>query len=188
MKRVPKTGLRALALMALLCAMSDTTPAGDRLVVFAVNYPLQYFAERIGGEHVEVVFPAPETVDPAVWVPDEPTVRRYRKADLVLLNGAGYAKWVKNASLPRHRQVDTSAAFADGYLPLEDVTIHSRAPRAAHGKSGIASVTWLDLYQAAEQAEAVKEALTRKRPPAAGCLAVLCRAGYRPGGDLLEES
>ena len=29
------------------------------LTVYVVNYPLQYFAERIGGEHVEVVFPAP---------------------------------------------------------------------------------------------------------------------------------
>ena len=35
------------------------------LVVAAVNYPLAYMAERIGGDEVEVRFPAPPDVDPA---------------------------------------------------------------------------------------------------------------------------
>jgi zinc transport system substrate-binding protein len=164
LKRVPKTGLQALALTVLLSAIPDSTPAGDRLVVMTVNYPLQYFAERIGGDHVEAVLPAPEIVDPAVWFPDEATVRRYRRADLVLLNGAGYAKWVENASLPRHRQVNTSASFADGYLPVENVTIHSQGSDAGNGNTGTASTTWLDFYQAAQQAEAIMEALADRRP------------------------
>ena len=41
----------------------------DMLVVYAVNYPLAYFAERIGGDLVEVVFPAPVDEDPAFWNP-----------------------------------------------------------------------------------------------------------------------
>ena len=44
------------------------------LSVFAVNYPLAWFAERIGGEHVRVHFPAPPDVDPAFWTPDAETV------------------------------------------------------------------------------------------------------------------
>ena len=35
------------------------------LRVAVVNYPLQYFAERLGGDLVEVVFPASLDVDPA---------------------------------------------------------------------------------------------------------------------------
>jgi len=35
------------------------------LSVYTVNYPLQYFAEKIGGEYVDVQFPAPSDVDPA---------------------------------------------------------------------------------------------------------------------------
>ena len=75
--------------------------AADRFTVYTVNYPLQYFAERIGAEHVEVAFPAPSGVDPAFWKPDSDILRQYQQADLVLLNGAGYAGWVEKVSLPR---------------------------------------------------------------------------------------
>ena len=66
--------------------------AGEQLTACVVNYPLQYFAERIGGEHINVVFPAPADVDPAYWMPDTPTITAYQQADLILLNGARYAK------------------------------------------------------------------------------------------------
>ena len=51
-------------------------PAGDPsgpLSVYVVNYPLQYFAERIGGGHVDVRFPAPPDQDPAFWNPSDDT-------------------------------------------------------------------------------------------------------------------
>ena len=41
----------------------------DTLVIYTVNYPLAFFAERIGGDLVEVVFPAPVDEDPAFWSP-----------------------------------------------------------------------------------------------------------------------
>ena len=37
----------------------DDVSASGTLSVYVVNYPLKYFAERIGGERVEVHFPAP---------------------------------------------------------------------------------------------------------------------------------
>ncbi|NOR22955.1 MAG: zinc ABC transporter solute-binding protein, partial [Desulforhopalus sp.] len=82
--------------------------AEERFDIYTVNYPLAYFAERIGGEHINVVFPAPPDVDPAFWIPDEATVRKYQQADLIILNGADYAKWTKKVSLPLLRTIDTS--------------------------------------------------------------------------------
>jgi hypothetical protein len=79
-----------------------------KLTVYVVNYPLKYFAKRIGGEHIEVVFPAPADVDPAYWNPDVDTISAYQQADLIFLNGAGYAKWVDKVSLPRSKLVNTS--------------------------------------------------------------------------------
>lgn len=38
--------------------------------VYTVNYPLAYFAERIAGDSVNVVFPTPPDIDPAFWSPD----------------------------------------------------------------------------------------------------------------------
>ncbi|MEE9607579.1 MAG: hypothetical protein V3U03_07545, partial [Myxococcota bacterium] len=59
-----------LALTALACADRDReAPAAAEpeapLSVYVVNYPLQYFAEWIGGEQVVVTFPAPPGSDPA---------------------------------------------------------------------------------------------------------------------------
>ena len=138
--------------------------AAGQLTVYTVNYPLQYFAQRIAGEHAEVVFPAPPQVDPAFWMPDKQTIRDYQEADLVLLNGAGYAKWVKKVSLPRLRQVDTSASFAGSYIAVQNTVTHSHGPAGDHSHAGTAFTTWLDFYQAVQQAESVMQALAEKQP------------------------
>jgi zinc transport system substrate-binding protein len=81
--------------IAASASLSDAgSSSSDKLVVYVVNYPLKYFAERIGGKHVKVVFPAPADEDPAYWMPDAKTITSYQRADLILLNGANYAKWV----------------------------------------------------------------------------------------------
>lgn len=148
-------------LVTAICAQ-----AADKLAVYTVNYPLAYFAERIGGEQVEVVFPAPADVDPAYWMPDQKTIADYQQADLILLNGANYAKWVGKVSLPRGKMVDTSRKFKARYLYAEDVTTHSHGAAGAHAHESLAFTTWLDLSLAKLQAEAIYKAFARKRPQA----------------------
>jgi zinc transport system substrate-binding protein len=138
--------------------------AAEQLTVYVVNYPLQYFAERIGGEHVKVVFPAPAEVDPAFWTPDIPTINAYQQADLILLNGATYAKWVVKVSLPGSRIVDTSKKFRDQYIVVKGAVSHSHGPGGEHSHAGTAFTTWLDFSQAAKQAQAIAKALGRKQP------------------------
>jgi zinc transport system substrate-binding protein len=132
--------------------------------VFVVHYPLRYMAERIGGEHVRVSFPAPAGVDPATWIPDGDTLAAYQSADLILRNGAGYARWVGLASLPRAAVVDTSAAYGDRLIPLEGSVTHTHGPSGAHAHEGTAFTTWLDPTLATLQARAVERALSRARP------------------------
>ena len=134
------------------------------LTVYVVHYPLRYFAERIGGEFVRVVFPAPTDVDPADWSPDAETVAAYQAADLVLLNGASYARWVQRASLPRARLVDTSAAFRDRLIAQDAATTHIHGPEGAHSHADVAFTTWLDPALAILQARAVANAFAEARP------------------------
>jgi zinc transport system substrate-binding protein len=136
--------------------------------VYAVNYPLQYFAQRIGGDAVSVHFPAPPDEDPAYWQPDGEAVAAFQGAGLVLLNGAGYAKWVDRATLPQARVVNTSAAVADRYIELEGDVVHAHGPEGEHEHSGHAFTTWLDLTIAVEQARAVAAALSEKLPEERG--------------------
>ena len=138
--------------------------APDRLLVYTVSYPLAYFAERLGGAEVEVVFPAPPDEDPAFWSPDAETIAAYQNADLILLNGAGYAKWVERATLPSSRLVDTTANAADRLLELSGTVTHSHGPEGEHEHQGWAFTTWLDPTLAIEQARAVAAALRSRLP------------------------
>jgi zinc transport system substrate-binding protein len=150
--------------LALLASLTLSAQAAAKPVVYVVNYPLQYFAERIAGDAVEVVFPAPRDEDPAFWAPDPESVAGVQGADLVLLNGAGYAHWLDRVTLRESRLVDTSRSFRDRYLPVEGVVTHSHGPAGDHSHAGTAFTTWLDLRLAAEQVRAVEEALSRLLP------------------------
>jgi zinc transport system substrate-binding protein len=150
-------GLMLMIVTAPLCA-------AEPLTVFTVNYPLQYFAQRIAGEHAKVIFPVPDDVDPAFWVPDRQTVLAYQGADLIMRNGAGYAGWVDKVSLPRLRLVDTSVSFRQDLIDVQDTVTHSHGGEAAHSHSGRAFTTWLDFELAVMQARTMTEAMSRKRP------------------------
>jgi zinc transport system substrate-binding protein len=136
----------------------------EKLTIYVVNYPLKYFAERIAGEHARVVFPAPADVDPAYWMPDAEVISDYQRADLILLNGANYAKWVNKVSLPRFRMVNTSAGFKDRYIETTEILTHSHGAEGKHAHEALAFTTWIDLSLAAEQAKAIAKVLSRKKP------------------------
>jgi len=164
----------ALLMMAALMAacgsseeVADVAPserAKAPLRVYTVSYPLAYFAERIGGAAVDVTFPAPAEIDPASWRPGAETIEAYQKADLILLNGANYAKWVERVSLPASTLVDTSESFQDDYIIIEDAVVHSHGPEGEHSHGQTAVTTWLDPRQAVTQARAIQGALLAARP------------------------
>jgi zinc transport system substrate-binding protein len=153
--------------LVILCAVLSApvlASGQNRLTVYVVNYPLQYFAQRIAGEHAEVTFPTTGDEDPALWQPTIEIIAGYQQADLILLNGANYAKWVDRVSLPQRKLVDTSASFRDHYIHVKAGTTHSHGPGGDHSHTGTAFTTWLDFNQAAEQARAIADAMTRKQP------------------------
>jgi zinc transport system substrate-binding protein len=103
-------------------------------------------------------------VDPAFWSPEPETIASYQAADLILLNGADYAKWVAQASLPTTRLVDTGSAYADRLIPLEEAVTHAHGPEGEHAHGGLAFTTWLDPTLALEQARAIAAAFEKARP------------------------
>jgi len=143
---------------------SDTGTNDGPISIYPNNYPLAYFAERIGGNRVMVSFPVPADEDPAYWAPDAETIGKFQQADLILLNGASYAAWVQRATLPAARSIDTSANFADQYLPIDDAVVHSHGPDGEHVHQDTAFTVWLDPELAIKQSEAIRDALTTLRP------------------------
>ncbi|MCB1235724.1 MAG: zinc ABC transporter substrate-binding protein, partial [Verrucomicrobiae bacterium] len=152
-------------------AVPDASPprsqafAGNgRPRVFAVNYPLAWFAERIGGDAIDLVYPVEPGVDPAFWEPADAQIADFQSADLILRNGASYAKWAEKVTLPESTQVDTSRAFADALIEVKDAATHSHGKGGEHSHSGTAFTTWLDIRQARSQAQAVRDALAALLP------------------------
>lgn len=158
----------ACTLVACDSSPSDISPAtaitAANPTIQTVNYPLAYFAERIAGDHATVVFAAPGDEDPAFWKPNDAELSAFQNADLILLNGADYAKWVKTASLPSGRVVDTSAAFADNFISVADATTHTHGDGEEHAHAGTAFTTWIDFQAAHSQATAIADALTERMP------------------------
>lgn len=135
-----------------------------RPVVFASNYPLKYFAERISAPLVDVRLPVPAGEDPAFWKPTPEDILALQRADLVVLNGASYESWLKNVSMRTARLVDTSEGFKEQLIARREATTHSHGLDGKHEHSPTAFTTWLDLTLAVEQARAIKDAFSTRWP------------------------
>jgi zinc transport system substrate-binding protein len=136
--------LKSLLMAAALFTASVSHAFPKDGVVYTINYPLQFFAEAIAGDDLDVVFPAPPDIDPADWTPDVDTLLDYQAADLILLNGAGYAEWTKGVYLARSRLLDTSASFKDRLIAEEsDQVPHAHGPTGAEVQgTAVAFTTW----------------------------------------------
>ncbi len=137
----------------------------EQPVVMTTFYPTAYFAQRIVGESVNiaVINQAPAGADPASWNPSDEDITRYQLASLILLQGAGFEKWIATAALPRTRIVDTTAGLDQPFI-THQTTSHSHGPAGDHTHAGIDAHTWLDPVIASAQASAVATALATRFP------------------------
>jgi zinc transport system substrate-binding protein len=156
-----------LLLVLVSCGPGKPEQAADKseqLIVSAVNYPLFYFAQRIGAELIQTEFPAPGNMDPAYWIPDDEALSIYQSSGLILANGANYAKWMEHVSLPSSRIINTSSGAKDSYVEIIEGDSHSHGPDGEHVHTGYAFTTWLDFQIAITQAKAVMEILLSSLP------------------------
>jgi zinc transport system substrate-binding protein len=169
-QRIGRASLGCLVVfLAFGCAKKDAregpAPTNEQArSVYTVNYPLAYFAERLAPEGIGVVFPAPAGVDPAFWKPPPDVIGRYQRAGLILLNGAGYARWTQYATLPKSRILVTADGCRDRFLPTGEDLTHQHGPGGEHAHEGTAFTTWLDPGLALCQAGHVRDGLVRLEP------------------------
>jgi zinc transport system substrate-binding protein len=101
----------------------------------------------------------PKGKDPAYWEPSGNQIAEIQSADLVLLNGADYAKWTLRATLPWSRTVVTCEGLEDELIEIPDAVVHSHGTEGEHSHAGLVSETWLDPDLAIRQARVVCDAL-----------------------------
>lgn len=135
----------------------------DKPTLAVVNYPLYYFAKSIGGDYLTLYIPYIEG-DPAYWKPSSNQVNNFQNADLIIANGAGYAKWMEKVSLPSSKIVNTSVSFEDQWIESNVGLAHSHGPQGEHVHKETAFTTWLNFKLAAKQAESIHSALVELLP------------------------
>jgi len=160
--------LAVLVTVVILMTREDGVPAPDSEnrspVIYTTFYPTTYFAETIAMGKVEVVNACPDDEDAIFWMPDRKTLEAYQKADLIIINGAGFEKWVSRASLPQERLVDSAKALPEPLIRYEKATTHSHGPAGAHAHTGIDGHTWVDPVTALIQSEIIYAAMLTAFP------------------------
>lgn len=142
---------------------STPSPASNRpLQVQASFYPLAYFAARIAGPHAQVSCPLPKEADAAFWEPAPEVLAKIQQADLILVNGANFERWVTTATLPESRMVVCAEAFKPQWITIKNAVTHSHGPGGAHTHSGVNGHTWTDPVNAVAEANAIRDALIAK--------------------------
>lgn len=136
----------------------------EKPVVYTTFYPTKYFAERIGGDLIDVICPVPADQDTILWMPDAKAIQEYQEADLVVVNGAEFAKWVQKVSLPENRVVNTAKPFADEFVMYEHATVHSHGKAGEHAHEGLDGHTWVDPVNGRLQANELRKALVKRFP------------------------
>ena len=144
---------------------SEETPAivedAAPLAVSTTDWPSHYLVERIGGDDVVATCILPAGEDPPSWQPSGDVVAALSEAQLIVTNGADFAAWMKTASLPPSKVVETAAAVK---LITIDSGTHSHGKEGEHSHDGIDPHTWSDPRAYSIQAGAVRAALTVRDP------------------------
>ena len=140
----------------------DTVVSKPRIA--SVNYPIHYFSQRIGDYSIIASFPIPKDEDPAFFNPGSEEIAVFQSADIIFLNGAGYAGWVDKVSLPERKFVNTSESFEDRYIVADGTVSHTHGPEGEHEHEAYAFTTWLDMKNAKEQAANVYATLRALTP------------------------
>ncbi|MCP4810318.1 MAG: zinc ABC transporter substrate-binding protein [Proteobacteria bacterium] len=131
------------------------------LRIVTTDWPTHYLVERLGADSVDAtcILPAGESAD--TWQPSGDVVASLNDADLILTNGAGYAAWMKTASLPVTKVVELSSGV--DLIELDGQT-HSHGTEGEHSHGGLDPHTWMDPNQYLTQAGVVRAVLTVHRP------------------------
>ncbi|MFF5994163.1 zinc ABC transporter substrate-binding protein [Lysinibacillus sp. KU-BSD001] len=91
----------------------DTTNQTDKLSIYTTVYPLQYFAERIGGEYVEVSSIYPPGANEHTFEPTQKDMMSLADADIFFYIGLGLEGFVDNAKKTLANEHVTLVATAD---------------------------------------------------------------------------
>jgi zinc transport system substrate-binding protein len=151
-----------IIIILIIAASTSYTPlqSTDKLKVVATFYPLAFFAEQIGGEHVQVIQLVPSNTEIHNWDPSAQDITATENADIIIFNGAGIDHWMQNEILPAltNTRSRTTINTTNG-LPLLEVTGTDEYDHGYYDPH-----TWISPYMIKLQAEKIYRVLVQQDP------------------------
>lgn len=159
---IAATGLVILFLSFLT---GEKTAKHAGLKVTASFYPLAHFSEKAGGQNIEVFMITPPGADSHDFEPTPRDIRRIRKSDLFIYNGAGLDPWAEKIEPTLRESGVKTLGMASKFtlLSAEKEDGHD-IDRHGHGEGAFDPHIWLDPLMAAEQTTLIGEALATADP------------------------
>lgn len=169
---------RLLLVWGLLCVLllSGCLPPKDepkdphRVQIYTTLYPLAFFAEKIGAEHVQVTNLVPTGTDAHDFEPSAKVLAELSgEADLFLYNGIGFEPWVEKINSvideQKTQKLDASKKIKPILADEQAVETHPESATEKDHEHGQADPhVWLDPNLAKKQALAIKESLVKQDP------------------------
>lgn len=133
--------------------------------IFTTVYPLQYFAEFIGGEYVSVSSIYPPGADEHTFEPSQKDMMKLSESDLFIYIGLGLEGFVDKA-LPILKNSDTQILEVGKNLelPVESNHEDEHNDDHAHHHGDYDPHVWIDPIFSIQIAEQIKNSLTELLP------------------------
>ncbi|WP_251554575.1 metal ABC transporter solute-binding protein, Zn/Mn family [Neobacillus muris] len=134
----------------------------EGLTVYSTVYPLQYFAEQIGGKYVDVETIYPPGADEHTFEPSQKDMMKLADAELFFYVGLGLEGFVESAKDTLKNQHVTMVPLANHLkLPKEADDEDHETDENNHD---VNPHVWLDPLYCKEMAGAIRDSLIKKMP------------------------
>ncbi|ARF16840.1 metal ABC transporter solute-binding protein, Zn/Mn family [Sporosarcina ureae] len=152
-----------IVLLAACSNKGSEKESADQLSVYTTVYPLQYFTERIGGNHVDVKSIYPTGVVEDTFDPSQKELMSLANSDLFFYIGLGLEGFVENAEKTLENEhvkmVATSEAITEEMLGGEHLD-----EEHVHDDGNLDPHVWMSPILSDALAFSIKEALIELAP------------------------
>ncbi|MBO0588816.1 metal ABC transporter substrate-binding protein [Sporosarcina sp. E16_8] len=144
----------------------------EKLSIYTTVYPLQYFTEQIGGDHVDVKSIYPAGADEHTFDPTQKDMMALADSDLFFYIGLGLEGFVENAEKTMKNQhvkmIATAETIPDEMLGEghsdEDHDEDGEQGHEGHDHGGVDPHVWISPLLSVDLATSIKDALIASKP------------------------
>lgn len=139
------------------CGNTSEEEDSDKIKVMASFYTMYDFAEKIGGDYVEVTDMVPAGTEPHDWEPSASDIAGLEEADVFIYNGAGMEHWAEDVLDTLGNQDLIVVEASDGIELLE-------SSGSGESDENEDPHVWLDPENAKAEMENIKNAFVEADP------------------------